>query len=1027
MKKIVAILTMVSCLANAWGQCVSFDDTGYYLNPILDRVERSKLYELSDSVANIKFEAYQFGDEGQISVYEFVDGAWVKEPVFRGLVDESIFKGTIFEVTGINKHATAVAFTTDGADAFIKNVAITYKATAKFESPQFKIEELFGMPSIELGTEHNANVVGQPITFQATLVAHNINEPFVVSNNNIAVHPTQISHCGEEDVAEPIFVTFNPFQLGYMTETIQIAGQTLVLKAYGKLAPPINLTTISVTSNAIHVAWEPNDEFTTGYQVELLDANKNVMEVANVTTPYYKRSQLNFNSIYYVRVRSTVGNDLLKWSDYTDYLPIKTFDLKKPQARIERLTTHEVSVAWDAVDYVKKYDFCIEDETGHSVYRVLTDNCAITYSKLTPNTNYRIFVRSVTANGLSDFTEIPIITLLETPQNLQSTAVTEHSFMLHWDAVPDADGYVVNCNGNTIMLDKDNTSYKYVGSPEHTTYACYVIAASTKGNHSEPTETVSVTTLYTGVAIIDDGTTGSFATLAQAINAFSADDNEVVLLQDVAEDIVVRDYVNLRADGHAIGNITVDIDGHLQLTSDAVCNDILLKGSNNSLFASGRISKSAEDLEITIKGDVMFDKEISSLVAANTWYPISVPFEMRVSDDIYNSEGEKLTYNQQYSFYKYDTKKRATDGGNRQESITDSWLSMSADEVLHPGIGYMITVSHAPYGWLRFKASNKQDVFETSVEVSLNFYPSSNWNNTKNEGWNYLANPYSAQVAIPTIPEGLTYVQVATEGTANKDNIQYRVMPVDTVFNPGSLMVVQVDQSETLVFTTNLDVKWPKDEENVEAIEFRFAQCGDANYDAMFVHASKEAPGVYKIGKNVAKFGHFTNYNSLWIDAYNTPLAAYQAKMKFGVAYCTMMVNATSETDYQLSIHKHPENITVWLLKNGIRIHNLSKSPYQFHSTKGMKAYGICVETSDTTSYIPTDIDNQEAFGATAYISENVLYIENVNQGEHVMVYDGSMMFYNTISKGETIQYVLPYKGIFIVQIGEKVVKLLNN
>lgn len=112
------------------------------------------------------------------------------------------------------------------------------------------------------------------------------------------------------------------------------------------------------------------------------------------------------------------------------------------------------------------------------------------------------------------------------------------------------------------------------------------------------------------------------------------------------------------------------------------------------------------------------------------WNFICLPFDVRVSD--IQCPGVAGLAIRQYS------------GKNRaEERLSETWLDMTADSILHRGVGYILQYGSSTTATLVFPAlnnSHKNDIFtSTDVTLPLQAYPAEF---SHNRGWNFVGNPY---------------------------------------------------------------------------------------------------------------------------------------------------------------------------------------------------------------------------------------------------------------------------------------------
>ncbi len=148
-------------------------------------------------------------------------------------------------------------------------------------------------------------------------------------------------------------------------------------------------------------------------------------------------------------------------------------------------------------------------------------------------------------------------------------------------------------------------------------------------------------------------------------------------------------------------------------------------GSNANNYSSGALFTS-----LISNGPMRADNvSISmSLAKKDTWYFISLPYDVRVKDISYTADT-------QFAIRKYS-------GANRALHVGDTWLNLTADSVMHAYEGYIFSCdkNKADFTFPAINNSNKNNIFEKeSVVKPLGEYLSEF---EHNRSWNLIGNPY---------------------------------------------------------------------------------------------------------------------------------------------------------------------------------------------------------------------------------------------------------------------------------------------
>ncbi|MGP3983040.1 PQQ-dependent sugar dehydrogenase [Streptomyces sp. KR80] len=191
-------------------------------------------------------------------------------------------------------------------------------------------------------------------------------------------------------------------------------------------------------------------------------------------------------------------------------------------------TATTVSLAWDAATDntgVVGYDIY---QHGQLMKKVDGTTLATTVENLTPDTAYEwtVFARDATPNVSQASNAVTIRTLPAPPDNeapsvpsgLRSTGKTAASVDLAWDASKDnvkVTGYDIYRDGAEAAT-SDGTSATVAGLKANTAYTFKVRAFDAKGNKSEFTPEISVTTSASGSAGVPDP--GTVSTLASGVD-----------------------------------------------------------------------------------------------------------------------------------------------------------------------------------------------------------------------------------------------------------------------------------------------------------------------------------------------------------------------------------------------------------------------------------------------------------------------------------------------------------------------------
>lgn len=182
---------------------------------------------------------------------------------------------------------------------------------------------------------------------------------------------------------------------------------------------------------------------------------------------------------------------------------------------------------------------------------------------------------------------------------------------------------------------------------------------------------------------------------------------------------------------------------------------------------------------------------ISLWQRANMWEFITFPFDIKVSDIRLAFEDTPFVIR------KYDGQKRA-------DGLTgETWVSMTADSVLHAGQGYIwrsastdVNRNYTGFYLDALQTINKNNIFANSdIEVPLAYYESEF---AHNRSWNLIGNPYPCFYDIRAMQ---TSAPITVWDRYNGNYVAYSPADDAYILNPGQAFFVQrpVDE-ESIVF-----------------------------------------------------------------------------------------------------------------------------------------------------------------------------------------------------------------------------------
>lgn len=209
---------------------------------------------------------------------------------------------------------------------------------------------------------------------------------------------------------------------------------------------PSNVTTFA-SGDCINVTWNPIQGAT--YEIEVDGA---IRDIGASST--FVHNGLASGSTHVYRVRAKQSGSISEWSTFvTATLPISGFGTPS-NIKAEAADT-SIALSWDSVVEAVGYEVEVNGMVGNSII----DTNGV-FSMLMPNTQYIFRVRAIGIDKVSEWSEYkPVMTYaLPTPTNL-TTIATGDNISIIWDAVPGAESYDLDIDGQIIQ---DIATIEYV-------------------------------------------------------------------------------------------------------------------------------------------------------------------------------------------------------------------------------------------------------------------------------------------------------------------------------------------------------------------------------------------------------------------------------------------------------------------------------------------------------------------------------------------------------------------------------------
>lgn len=275
---------------------------------------------------------------------------------------------------------------------------------------------------------------------------------------------------------------------------------------------PTGLTVADVSENSVLLSWQASDSDISGYAI-YRDGEK--IGYTDADTLEYRDENLEqmTNYKYTVRAVDQYGAE----SNDTDSVSFFNSPIGRPEG-FNAISSFDdelqIKLSWTAPNFGSADRF--------NIYRndkLLTSVSGSTYEYtdaegLVENNDYTYYIKAQTADG-TESEGSNVITLTAThikkPTNFKAeTFSSERQVKLSWDTVDNAEGYIVECNGETLAKVTGNIgSYIHENIAYSELYVYVVKSYNKNGVESLPTDEIYVTVdnpevSQKGITIFDD-------------------------------------------------------------------------------------------------------------------------------------------------------------------------------------------------------------------------------------------------------------------------------------------------------------------------------------------------------------------------------------------------------------------------------------------------------------------------------------------------------------------------------------------
>ena len=412
------------------------------------------------------------------------------------------------------------------------------------------------------------------------------------------------------------------------------------------------------------------------------------------------------------------------------------------------------------------------------------------------------------------------------------------------------------------------------------------------------------------------------------------------------------------------GKVVLENSADLQVrhfTLDAALGD----NTDANPGASGQVSGEGV---LDINGDAYFQMsfDVTGQITYG-WYDFAVPFEVEAANGVFDSNGTKIQYGKDYLIQDHSESRRA----NGQKG----WANFTG--TMQPGRIYTITLDDEQT-WNTFlfkKKAGSEAVNEGEYQSEYTAV-----GETYNRGWNGFGNG-TLQHREVSSTSGFTKVQIYNHTNNCYDAIDDLS---EKAFAVGTSFSFQVESAQSVVFEETDGTKALRapayGARSTE--EFRLALTDETTLkvaDHLWISASEEATGEYRIGHDLLKMGTPTKAKSaqMWSTNNGLNLCDVELPLVNDEASCSLGLFAPKAGVYTLEVERQPEDVALYLTYNDQVIWDLTMSAYELDLSKGSTdGYGLRIEAKRAPQ-ITTGVDeiNGEAKQARKVLVNDRVYV----------------------------------------------------
>lgn len=452
-------------------------------------------------------------------------------------------------------------------------------------------------------------------------------------------------------------------------------------------------------------------------------------------------------------------------------------------------------------------------------------------------------------------------------------------------------------------------------------------------------------------------------TLQEAIDATLVGET-LTLTHDYSENAVINKAITLDAQGYTIGDLTVEYEGDLTLSSELIVRDftICAKAGNTSTPAASGQVRNASELKVNGNAYFLYTVDPSGHVQYG-WYDFTVPFPINIVSGIKGIQGgvlkEDFRNGVDYAVMEYF--------GDKQAQGQYPYKKFSG--VMQPKKLYTITLDNSyNYNTLRMQKTADGELV-ASESVTLGAYTGGD---AINANWNGVGNGTLHHADADNL--SADYVQVYQSGYSNTF---LPVLKNEYSFVVGTAFMVQQEGGTMMLNqATHNKLLAPSRYQSAPATAIQIASEGKPFSDQLFITASETGGQAYTPGVDVAKAGELGSASvpQIWTNAYNSSLCVHEAQLINGKAQYKLSIYAPVAGAYTLTSKNIPADYSLYLTQNGMVLSELSDT-YTLDLSKGITTeYGLLLTEIYNS---PTAIENTQTdkIQTTKIIRNGVLYI----------------------------------------------------